>query len=784
MKIISKQKIFFLGFFLSCLFSLSLNGQNVISGHFDGEDGKPLHGVNVLIVETGEGTSTDRQGKFELSTKAGNVQLTIRASFVGFVTASQALFVEKDSEYKIDMTLLPLVINVAPVEISAKAESRPLNVPMRIEIIGKKEIEALPALSIDQTMLSSPGVNVNRDFGIFSDRAVVSLRGQSGSDQSRTMVLVDGVPVNKSDGGSVNWNFIQPEMVERVEISKGPGSAKYGSGAMGGAINIITTRPTEAFNVEAEAEAGQWNTFGGRVRVSGNISDSLRHPLWYSVSGMVRTSDGYINQPEETILMYDSVVVPAFLQEQAAQVKLAWRINENHQVDLDANLYNDKHGQGIRIYEDDGSWSSHQTWFAKAGYKGQMGKWSMDAKAYYLLENYYKVNEYFSDGEYTLYDVDSKRNDLGGILHLSRLVGEHHKMSLGGEVRQGRVDASDIYYTASDKIDNQGQMNLGGLFIMDEMSFLNNTLQINAGLRLDAAQFSKGLYRIQDPSYSLEYMLNFQDTLMKDNAWLAVNPKLSVNYLFSPNLRTYLSAARGFRAPVLDDMCRSGRSKNGFRVTNPNLSPEYLASFEWGFDWRVKDRWHFGLSAFYSQGQDYMYAISTGDSVNMGYIISPVYKTQNISGVNISGIEAELSGTIVKGVSFFANYTRNFTEITDFVPQTAADPDLTGNHLTDVPDHQANAGLGWQNEIADIYITGKYVGQRWINDRNIPDVTYLLAPEYPAYFNLDLKIQKQIAHHWHVSLSIQNIFNEIHFNSRGYKTPGRFVMGKVRWGLR
>jgi iron complex outermembrane receptor protein len=785
MKFIVRQILIFSCFLFAflCLSSLSLKGQSQILGQVSSTEGEPLHGVNLLIVESGEGTSTDRQGRFALSIKESGLRLTIKASFVGYATALYPLYVETSKKHQVEIELVPLVINVEPVEISAKAESRPLNVPMRIEIIGKKEIEALPALTIDQTMVSSPGVNVNRDFGIFSDRAVVTLRGQSGSDQSRTLVLVDGIPVNKSDGGSVNWNFIQPEMVESVEISKGPASAKYGSGAMGGAINMITSRPIEPFNVEAEAEAGQWNTFGGRVRVSGNTGDSLRNPLWYSVSGMVRTSDGYVNQPEETIIMYDSVVVPAFLKEEAAQVKLVYRINENHQVDVDANLYNDKHGQGIKIYEEDGSWSSHQTWFAKAGYKGQIGQWTVDAKAYYLLENYYKVNEYFSEGEYTLYDVDSKRNDWGGILHFSGLVNGHHKVSLGGELRQGRVDASDIYYTASDKIDNRGQMDLAGFFVMDEMSFFDNTLQVNAGLRFDAARFSKGLYRIQDPSYSLEYLLNFQDTLMNDNAWMAVNPKLSVNYLFSSGLRTYLSAASGFRAPVLDDLCRSGRRKNGFRLANPELSPEYITSFEWGFDWRVKDRWHFGLSAFYSLGRDYMYAISTGDSVNMGYLISPVYKTQNISGVDISGIEAELSGKISKDITFFANYTRNFTRISDFIPQTAADPDLTGNHLTDVPDHQANAGVGWRNSFVDFYITGKYVGQRWINDRNIPDVTYLLAPQYPAYFNLDLKIQKQISPHWRLSLSLQNIFNEIHINSQGYKTPGRFVMGKLSWNL-
>jgi iron complex outermembrane receptor protein len=712
-----------------------------------------------------------------------NEPVTLSVSFVGFITQQINVDPKDENQFPLIITLEALIINVAPVEINAAAESRPMDVPMRVEVIGKKEIRTLPVQSIDQTMVSSPGVNVNREFGIYSDKAVVSLRGQSGSDQSRTMVLVDGIPVNKSDGGSVNWNFIQPAMVDHIEITKGPASAKYGSSAMGGAINIVTERPYEAFQVEAQAEAGQWKTFGGRIRISGTDNTTSKHPLWYSVSGMLRSSDGYINQPEETIIMYDSVVVPGFLDEQAAQAKLGYQINKNHQVDAELNFYNDKRGSGIKIYEEDGSWTSHQTWFAKAGYHGNVAKVTIDAKAYYLLENYYKVNEYFSEGEYTLYDVDSRRTDWGGILHLSQEFGAHHKIMLGGEMRQGKVNASDIYYTASDLIDNRGQMDLGSVFLMDEMNFMHKKIQLNAGLRLDVAQFSNGAYTIQNPSYSLEYLLNFQDTVMTDNSWTALSPKLSANYFFRTNMRTYVSVAQGFRAPVLDDMCRSGRRKNGFRVANPNLNPEYITSLEWGFDWQPKENWHVGVSAFYSHGKDYMYAISTGDSVNMGYTISPVYKTQNISGVDISGIEAELSGTIIPQLSVYINYTRNFSEIVDFTPQTAADPDLSGNHLTDVPDHQANGGIVWTNNIVDINLIGKYVGQRWINDRNIPDLTYLMAPQYPAYFNLDINLQKQITNQWLVSLSIQNIFDETHINSRGYITPGRFVMAKIAWRL-
>jgi iron complex outermembrane receptor protein len=58
------------------------------------------------------------------------------------------------------------------------------------------------------------------------------MRGLSGNEQARVLVMIDGVPVNKSDGGSVNWNLLDPAMVERIEVVKGPASSMYGSNAM------------------------------------------------------------------------------------------------------------------------------------------------------------------------------------------------------------------------------------------------------------------------------------------------------------------------------------------------------------------------------------------------------------------------------------------------------------------------------------------------------------------------------------------------------------------------
>ena len=131
------------------------------------------------------------------------------------------------------------IINIPEVIFTATRTANSLeNIPGRLEIISQQIIQDFPANSIDDLLISVPGLNVNRSWGIFSKNSSVNMRGISGT--GRVLVLFNGLPLNKSAGGGINWHMINTDMVQRIEISKGPGSAVYGNNAMTGVINIIT----------------------------------------------------------------------------------------------------------------------------------------------------------------------------------------------------------------------------------------------------------------------------------------------------------------------------------------------------------------------------------------------------------------------------------------------------------------------------------------------------------------------------------------------------------------
>jgi iron complex outermembrane receptor protein len=114
-------------------------------------------------------------------------------------------------------------------------------IPARLASIRQPVIDVQPVLTADALLELVPGANIDRPQGIFSKNASITLRGLNGSP--RILILVDGVPVSKTDGGGVNWNRMIPENIDRIEALKGPVSAVYGGNAMAGVINVITRQP-------------------------------------------------------------------------------------------------------------------------------------------------------------------------------------------------------------------------------------------------------------------------------------------------------------------------------------------------------------------------------------------------------------------------------------------------------------------------------------------------------------------------------------------------------------
>jgi iron complex outermembrane receptor protein len=345
----------------------------------------------------------------------------------------------------------------------------------------------------------------------------------------------------------------------------------------------------------------------------------------------------------------------------------------------------------------------------------------------------------------------------------------------------GNVDAADIYYTSTDIISNSGRVDIYALFAQLKYR-LNRTWTLSAGLRFDFSRFHDAAFSIDEPSYSIIYFTDFQFDNIPTRHWNSINPKFIIQYSPSQKSRFYFTLAKGFRAPLLDDLCRSERSDRGMRIANPKLNPEHIYNLELGLDKKLFDKVTFELSSYYTVGYDFMQMLSTGDSVNIGYAIVPIYQISNISMVIIKGLESDISFILSKNSGVRINYTFNSASIRRFTPNSKADIDLTGKYLPNIPAHRFSFEGHCKNKIFNFSAKAEFQGKRYIKDDNTIDNIYLLTDMYPSAITVNTKFWKEFRA-FVFSFEIDNLFNEIYINSKGYKSPGRMLFAKISYNF-
>jgi vitamin B12 transporter len=111
------------------------------------------------------------------------------------------------------------------------------------------------AISTAELIAAAPGAQIHR-LGDEGQQATVQLRGSS-TDQ--ILVLLDGIPLTSAAGGSVDLSTIPAGLIDHVDVLRGDAAARYGAGALGGVVNVVT-RKTAANQGEVEASYGSWNT--------------------------------------------------------------------------------------------------------------------------------------------------------------------------------------------------------------------------------------------------------------------------------------------------------------------------------------------------------------------------------------------------------------------------------------------------------------------------------------------------------------------------------------------
>ncbi len=221
----------------------------------DAKSGEALVGVNVVILGTTRGASTDLDGNYVIHKVPVGVY-DIRASMMGYrarLFKKQRLLAGKRN--RLDIELVATTIEFDPIVVLAgKSKQRLAQAPVSISVITAKEIEQRNPIDLIETLETMPGVHFVGNQ--------INIRGSTGytfGAGNKVLLLLDGVPVYASDTGEFNWDMISPFDVEQVEILKGAGSTLWGASALGGVVNIITKDPSADGKLACSYSIGQYD---------------------------------------------------------------------------------------------------------------------------------------------------------------------------------------------------------------------------------------------------------------------------------------------------------------------------------------------------------------------------------------------------------------------------------------------------------------------------------------------------------------------------------------------
>ncbi|OGS52260.1 MAG: hypothetical protein A3J79_04435 [Elusimicrobia bacterium RIFOXYB2_FULL_62_6] len=640
----------------------------------------------------------------------------------------------------------------------SRSERSVSDIPGAITVILPQELAAAPGRTLDEKLTAVSGVNVSRSNGIYSYNNTVSLRGLSSYEQGRTLILLDGAPVNNSATGSVNWNRLNIGEVDRIEVFKGPASSLYGSNAAAGVINIISKKPARGFTLRAGVSQGTYDTYQKKA-----AAEFSGDKLYFSLNGSVLDSGGYISTPVSQRTAY---TVRKYVKESDTGFTAGWKFSGDSSLESAYSYYDGQRGEGYKDRLADGNNRHFKTQSGRLAWKTRAGRAQWQAAAFYQDEHYMRTSESIKSNKYNLTETDGNKRDLGAGASASLPLGDTLNLTAGFDFRRGEVDTTDTnLYTSNlvthDELDNRGRLRQYSPYAQAEKKLYDGRLTLLAGLRYDRAEFYDGYYN--NPTNIGWSAVNGP---IAEITWTRFSPKLAAGYKYSDRAEQYASYGRGFRPAPLEDLCLSLLRSSRISLSNTDLKPETVDTFETGFRLHPAEGLYFEPAAYFTKGKDFIYEINTGATLNINGV-KPIYKKQNLSEIRVTGAELDAKYYFSGALSVTAGFAVSRSEITSYPLSTA----LEGKELVYSPRRTATAGLDYRTGAWNFQLGGKYKSPQYTDDANTARLS--------SYATAAAGIAVKLGRNGKAEVRADNIFCDRFMESESDLAPGRTFSASV-----
>ncbi|MGM0453200.1 MAG: TonB-dependent receptor plug domain-containing protein, partial [Thermodesulfobacteriota bacterium] len=653
---------------------------------------------------------------------------------------------EKESDakrYELDDIVVSTTRNEMPVSDAAQ----------NVTVLSKEDIMSSPFERVEDIIRSAPGVYNTRHFG--TQRGGVSnpitVRGVGGN---RVLLLVDGVPQNANFNNSiawVAWGHIPKEAIERIEIVRGPTSAMYGSEGIGGVVHIITKQPETPRQTSVRAEAGTADTYAGHGFHSQKFDD-----FGMLVAGGYEESDGFYmkEDPESYETRRHREIGKVF-------GKASYDLGDMSRLDFSALVYDHETGKGRKFFYDELQLDQYALHYTRQtgsgiGLKGLLYYNGADKTAFQD-----SAGDNFSS---LLRREESPSATWGADVQTTLPIAGKNMLTVGAAFKESSWDYDDEFVNSDRDEGAEGTQRYLSPFANMDLKFFEERLLVNLGARFDWIETSDGANWDDAPDVGEPY-----DNTYGSQENSSLSPKIGITY--HPDEKTTLraSAGKGFRAPSLFELYKVHVRQGGrsYRHANPDLDPEEIWSYDVGVERVIADKLRGSLTWYQSYAKDYIGTRVTNTYENNGKTYKE-YILDNITEVDIHGVEAEVNWYPRTDLELFGNYTWNVSEI----EKNEADPFEEGQYLTNDPRHKIHVGATYQNpKIGNVtMIWNRYIDKYYDVDE--------ITQDKDSYWSLDLRVSRRFLDRLTTYLSVENIFDSVDNENIA---PGAIYTGGVKF---
>jgi outer membrane receptor for ferrienterochelin and colicins len=602
--------------FLLILVCFSAFGQQkgLVVGHIL-SNGQPVPFVNILLKNTTTGTSSDENGNYSLSIPAGKQIISVQA--VGYKTQDKQINVPENGKTHLDFNLEESVFGLNQVVISAtRGLQKRTEAPVIVTVTNSEVLQKAQAISLSEGLSFQPGLRIETNC----QNCGFSQVRMNGLDGAYSQILMDSRPIFSALNGVYGLDQIPTNMIERIEVVRGGGSALYGSNAIAGTINIITKDPiTDSFKINTHYGLIDGTSPDKALTLNGTVlSENL--DLGMQIYGMLRDRTQYdANEDKYT-------EIPS-MENQTLGFKTFYRPFERSKITVDFHTIKEFRRGGedqfnLLPFE---AYTTEQITSTMVGGGLTYEGYSLDEKnkyAFYFNSQQSKNDNFYGgriDDEFGNINYEESLKGYGNTEVKTWIGGgQYNRKQLDflngtGTLTAGAEYKKEIMADAKSGYNafvNQ-TLDILGIYAQEEWR-INEKLKVLAGLRAD-------FHNAADET-------------------VIFNPRLNVLYNIKESLQWRTSYAKGFRAPQVfskDIHARIAAGEVALVQLSDNLVSETSHSFLTSLDWsRISSNSEAGLTfeAFYTR---------LNDPFILEQISETIWEKRNGKGADVYGINLE-----------------------------------------------------------------------------------------------------------------------------------------------